>query len=95
MIVDSQRADLFEPILSQLVTEEGGAMRFIVIEGQEGKGRWAGMENWDEVMLAYKGDTSLVIREDPGILPEDNAIIIFTSGTTGLPSMLASRVCLH
>lgn len=69
---------------------EGGVVRFMVIESHEGKGHWDGMENWDKVMREYQGDASAVIRDDPGILPEDNAIIIFTSGTTGLPSKLAN-----
>lgn len=87
-IVDVEKADLFEPIVSQLITEEG-IVRFVVIESHEGKGHWDGMENWDRVMHEYQGDASAVLREDPGILPEDNSTIIFTSGTTGLPSKLA------
>jgi acyl-coenzyme A synthetase/AMP-(fatty) acid ligase len=93
-IIDVERANLFEPIIPQLVTE-AGVLRFMVFESHEGKGRWKGMENWDEVMSSYQGDTSTILKEDPGIAPEDNATILFTSGTTGLPSKFPSNSPLN
>ncbi|THH19787.1 hypothetical protein EW146_g1465 [Bondarzewia mesenterica] len=83
-IVDPQRADLIEN-LTGTITKEAGTAGFLVIEHHEGKGKWQGMQNWSEVLDSYRGDCRSVLDEDPDLLPEDNATIIFTSGTTGLP----------
>lgn len=32
----------------------------------------------------YYGDGSSILRTDPGILPEDNAVVMFTSGMSSL-----------
>lgn len=40
------------------------------------------MESWDTVLAAYKGDTKGIEtgKGEEEILPEDNAVILFTSG---------------
>lgn len=78
--MDPERADLMEPIVSRLA-DEIGTTGFLVLESHEGKGAWRGMENWAHVYESYRGETRRVLEQDPRILPEDNATIIFTSGT--------------
>ncbi|KAK0187399.1 long-chain-fatty-acid-CoA ligase [Armillaria mellea] len=56
-----------------------------VLEDHEGKGHWEGMDVWSKVFPNYVKDPGEILRDDPRIIPEDNATIIFTSGTTGLP----------
>lgn len=65
---------------------------FLVFRTHEGKGSWTGMVSWDESLRNGKYETVDVkkfvqLQEDPIILPEDNATIYFTSGTTGRPSV--------
>ncbi len=80
VLVDPQRADLLEPIVSSI------DRRFAVIESHEGKGNWNGMDDWKSVVDSHRGDPSKVMTQDLNILPEDDSVIMFTSGTTGLPS---------
>jgi hypothetical protein len=80
IILDSERADLLEPFVSELA-QKAGTRGFLVLESHEGKGKWNGMKIWNEVLDAYSGDVSRVVKEDPQIVPEDNACIMFTSGT--------------
>lgn len=77
-VLDAPRADLFEGRTSSMES-----ISFFVIEHQEGKGSWDGMNIWDEVMDAYRGEE--VVKEDmirwENIGPDDDANILFTSGT--------------
>lgn len=80
IILDPERANRIE-VATETITSEIGTKGFLVLDAQEGKGKWRNMKKWAEVMDAYKGDTGEILRRNPGILPEDNATIIFTSGT--------------
>jgi len=80
IVIDPERADRLEHSTNGIAAEAGSA-GFLVLEAQEGKGRWTGMNTWSEVMNAYCGDLQDVLARNADILPEDNATIIFTSGT--------------
>ncbi|KAK7047789.1 hypothetical protein VNI00_006117 [Paramarasmius palmivorus] len=83
IFVDPERAAIVKPMIPKL--SKGGVKAFIVLQSHEGKGPWPGMQTWESVLRSYKGDPSSILTKDPGILPEDNCIIVFTSGSTGLP----------
>ncbi|KAF9266811.1 acetyl-CoA synthetase-like protein [Marasmius fiardii PR-910] len=94
IFVDTERAERIKPVMHQLKAKGDPAV--IVLRSQEGKGPWAGMEEWSSVLKDYKGDPQKVFEKDPQVLPEDNAMIIFTSGSTGLPKgvLLSQRAYL-
>ncbi|KAJ7576812.1 hypothetical protein C8J56DRAFT_971681 [Mycena floridula] len=84
VILDSQRADLLEPMTDKL-RKAAGSRGFLVFPGEDGKGRWKGMELWKSVVPNHQVNKAKFLAEDPNCLPEDDATIFFTSGTTGTP----------
>lgn len=87
IILDAERADCVEPISHSLCID-AETKGFIVLHPKEGKGQWKGMQNWDTLLSEHLGDTHSVLQRDPSILPEDNATILFTSGTRNLDELL-------
>ncbi|KAG6841219.1 hypothetical protein C0991_000665 [Blastosporella zonata] len=81
IILDPERAERLEGI-SEKLKAESGSNGILVFNAHEGKGKWKGMESWDAVLAAYKGDTTSIVtgKGEVEILPEDNATILFTSG---------------
>ena len=87
VVLDWERANILENAVDSLFRDSHATGGVVVIHGSEGKGAWKGMTTLDEELKQYRGDASAVISDDPVMVPEDNAMIMFTSGTTGLPSM--------
>ncbi|KAJ3932391.1 MAG: hypothetical protein NXY57DRAFT_119932 [Lentinula lateritia] len=84
IFVDSERATLLSPAVPE-IKSKARTKAFLVLEAHEGKGSWPAMENWTTRFEGYNGNAQQVLAEDPSIVPEDNATILFTSGTGGTP----------
>ncbi|KAF4623121.1 hypothetical protein D9613_001373 [Agrocybe pediades] len=89
IIVDPERADTLEHISHKLM-EEAKSKGILVLEVHEGKGNWAGMKSWEPSLENFKGDPRSILTMELNIAPEDNATILFTSGTTGMPKGVLS-----
>lgn len=82
IVLDSDRADTIEPIVASL-SQDVGSVGLLVLNSHEGKGRWTGMDCYRAAVDRYIGGTQGIqsLNQDIEILPEDNAAIMFTSGT--------------
>ncbi|KAI5884863.1 acetyl-CoA synthetase-like protein [Schizophyllum commune H4-8] len=85
IVLDWERANLLVNAVDGLVRDSHATCGIVVIHAAEGKRTWKGIKTLNEELKQYSGDVSTVISADPALVPEDNAIILFTSGTTGLP----------
>ena len=79
VLVDSERADRIAHMVPKL--REAKVSIFVVLDSRTRRPKWEGMCSWKEVMQASPVNIREILSEDPLIEPDDNAIIIFTSGT--------------
>ncbi|PBK98188.1 acetyl-CoA synthetase-like protein [Armillaria gallica] len=84
IILDPERADKIGPTATDL-KHASGASGYLVVQDHEGKGFWEGMDTWRTIRSKYDMDPKGILQDDPKVSPDDDAMIIFTSGTTGLP----------
>ncbi|TFY78612.1 hypothetical protein EWM64_g5401 [Hericium alpestre] len=85
-VVDPASASALERHTETIIRQAGTA-GFLVFDDHQNLGRWDGIKPWGEAMSAYSEKEEL---DDPMMVPEDNASIIFTSGTTGSPKGVLS-----
>ncbi|KAJ7462329.1 hypothetical protein B0H11DRAFT_2055212 [Mycena galericulata] len=92
LLFDPERADRLQSDIFNL-RQGAGATGVLVFDG---KGEWSGMECLDSAINRCKAegrsvhDEATILDERIDIFPEDNATIIFTVWTTGLPKGVLS-----
>ncbi|KAG5636317.1 hypothetical protein H0H81_008431 [Sphagnurus paluster] len=65
-----------------ILRESATATAFLVFDERANGTLWQGMEFFSEVFDAYNGTVADIMTQVPNILPEDNALVMFTSGAS-------------
>ncbi|KAJ8080081.1 hypothetical protein PM082_016909 [Marasmius tenuissimus] len=86
LIMDPERADVLAPVVKEL--SKNGTTTILVLE--DDNKTWPGMKSWKGSLQECKDEGENILKENIEILPEDNATIFFTSGTTGRPKGVLS-----
>lgn len=81
MLLDTERADRILPAAAKL--QANGVTGFLVLDSPVLHERWKTYQLWEDVLSRYEtnNDPNKILADDPHMTPEDNATIIFTSGT--------------
>lgn len=82
VILDAERAEKLQPIVDKLYAEHNvtGILVFNSLDRQGGKAQWRRMKGFEEALQNH----SVVPLQENVLEPEDEALIMFTSGILGL-----------
>ncbi|KAG5350344.1 hypothetical protein C0989_011408 [Termitomyces sp. Mn162] len=78
VMLDTERAERLTPIALDRLRDRPS--KFLVFDEKMDINLWPGMSSFPATINGYKGGTADILAMDPQILPEDNALVMFTSG---------------
>ena len=79
VLLDGERADRIAFAVGRLRNE--GTSGFLVFDAPGRTSKWEGIDLWENTVQSCVHDPQELLGQEPQIEPEDNATIIFTSGT--------------